>query len=161
MSHSYRHTPNETIAEPDDAIAILRAEHRQVRTLFQQYADTSDPYLQQIIAEHIFAELTLHMVLEEVIFYPVFAEQSDEAGKQIVSAALQEHLQVRDLIAALQEIDDEAAFASRFAALREHVDQHIQHVETTMLPLAAQVLAVHLEEITVLMRTRKAQLLAS
>jgi hemerythrin-like domain-containing protein len=101
------------------------------------------------------------MVLEEVIFYPVFAEQSDEAGKQIVSAALQEHLQVRDLIAALQEIDDEAAFASRFAALREHVDQHIQHVETTMLPLAAQVLAVHLEEITVLMRTRKAQLLAS
>jgi len=50
------------------------ADHRQVRALFQQYADTPDPYLQQIIAEHVFAELTLHMLLEETVFYPAFAE---------------------------------------------------------------------------------------
>jgi hypothetical protein len=41
--------------QPDDAIAMLTADHRQVRALFQQYEDTPDPYLKQIIAEHVFA----------------------------------------------------------------------------------------------------------
>ena len=50
----------------DDAMAMLIADHRQC-TLFQQYEDTSDPYLKQIIAEHVFAELTLHMPLEETV----------------------------------------------------------------------------------------------
>ena len=55
-----QHTnPNddETRHQPDDAMAMLTADHRQVQALFQQYADTSDPYLKQIIAEHVFAEL--------------------------------------------------------------------------------------------------------
>ena len=64
--------------QSDDAIAMLTADHRQVRALFQQYADTPDPYLKQIIAEHVFAELTLHMLLEETVFYPAVAEQADE-----------------------------------------------------------------------------------
>jgi hypothetical protein len=75
--------------QPNDAIALLTADHRQVCALFQQYADTSDPYLKQIIAEHIFAELTLHMLLEESVFYPVLAEQADEEGKRLVREALQ------------------------------------------------------------------------
>ena len=81
-----QHTnPNddETWHQPDDAIALLTADHRQVHALFQQYADTSDPYLKQIIAEHVFAELELHMLLEETVFYPVVAEQADEEGKQL------------------------------------------------------------------------------
>ena len=72
---------------------ILRqhsADHRQVHALFRQYADTPDPYLKQIIAEHIFAELTLYMLLEETVFSPAFAEQADEEGKRRVSDALQE-----------------------------------------------------------------------
>ena len=51
---------DETSHQPDDAIAMLEADHRQIRALFQQYADTPDPYLKQIIAEHVFAELVLH-----------------------------------------------------------------------------------------------------
>ena len=140
---------------------MLTADHRQVRALFQQYEDTPDPYLKQIIAEHVFAELTLHMLLEETVFYPAFAEQADEEGKRLVSDALQDHQQLRDLIATLQEIDDDAAFETRFHALRDHVEQHVEDEETTMFPQAAQVLVSHLEEITVLLQERKAQILAS
>src|SRR5437762_14295921 len=92
--------------QSDDAIAMLTADHRQVHALFQQYAYTPDPYLKQIIAEHIFAELTLHMLLEETVFYPAFAEQADEEGKRLVRAGLQDHQQVRGLIETLEEIDD-------------------------------------------------------
>ena len=152
---------NNAMYQPDDAIALLTADHRQVRALFQQYADTPDPYLKQIIAEHVFAELTLHMLLEETVFYPVFAEQADEEGKRLVREARQDHQQVKELIETLQETDDDAAFEARFHALRDHVDQHVEAEETTIFPQAAHVLAVHLEEITVLLQERKEQILTS
>ena len=152
---------DETRHQPDDAIAMLTADHRQVRALFQQYADTPDPYLKQIIAEHVFAELTLHMLLEETVFYPAFAEQADEEGKPLVSHALQDHQQLRGLIATLEETDDDAAFEVAFHRLREHVDQHIADEEARMFPQATQTLATHWEEITVLLQERKEQILAS
>jgi hemerythrin superfamily protein len=152
---------NETNHPPDDAIALLTADHRQVRALFQQYADTPDPYLKQIIAEHIFAELTLHMLLEEAVFYPAVAEQADEEGKRLVSQALQDHQGIKALIQTLQEIDDDTAFETRFQALRVQVEQHLEEEEARMFPEVAQVLASHWEEITVLLLERKAQILAS
>jgi iron-sulfur cluster repair protein YtfE (RIC family) len=152
---------DETRHQPDDAITLLTADHRQVRALFQQYAHTPDPYLKQIIAEHVFAELTLHMLLEETVFYPAVAEQADEEGKQLVRDALQDHQQCRVLIETLQESDHDAAFEAGFQAMRARVEQHIEDEETAMFPLAAQVLATHLEEITVLLQERKEQILAS
>ena len=161
MAQSDDANENEMMGEPDDALAMLTADHRQVRALFQQYEDTPDLYLKQIIAEHIFAELTLHMILEEMVFYPVFAEQTDEEGQRLVREALQDHQQLRDLIATLQDVEEDEVFEARFHALRDHVEQHVEDEETTMFPQAAQVLATHGEEITVLLQERKAQLLAS
>jgi hemerythrin-like domain-containing protein len=152
---------DETRHQPDDAIAMLTADHRQVRVLFQQYEDTPDPYLKQIIAEHVFAELTLHILLEETVFYPAFAEQADAEGKRLVSDALLDHQRLRELMATLPDIDDDAAFEARFHALRELVDQHVEDEETAIFPQATQVLAAHLEEITALMQERKAEILAS
>ena len=161
MAQHIHANDDETRHQPDDAMAMFIADHPQVRALFQQYADTSDPYLKQIIAEHVFAELTLHILLEETVFYPAFAEQADEEGKRLVSDALQDHQQLRDHIATLQDVDEDAAFETRFQALRDCVNQHFEDEETTMFPQAAQVLATHLEEITVLLQERKEQILAS
>jgi hemerythrin superfamily protein len=161
MTQRIHANDDETRHPPDDALAMLTADHRQIRALFQQYADTSDPYLKQIIAEHVFAELTLHLLLEETVFYPAFAEQTDEEGKRLVRDALQDHQQLRDLIATLQEADEDEAFEVRFHVLRDHVNQHVEDEEATMFPQAAQVLATHLEEITILLQERKAQILAS
>jgi hemerythrin superfamily protein len=152
---------HETMAEPDEAMAMLTADHRQVRTLFQQYEDTPDPYLKQIIAEHVFAALALHALLEETIFYPALAELAEAEGKRLVDDALQDLQRLRDRITDLREIDDDAAFEARFHALRDDVDQHIEEEESVMFPQAAQTLGEHLEEITALMRERKAQILAS
>ena len=151
---------DETRHQPDDAIALLTADHRQVRALFQQYGDTTDPYLKQIIAEHVFAELILHILLEETVFYPAFAEQADEEGKRLVNEALHDHQHLRELIVTLQNVAEDAVFETRFQALRAHVDQHVEDEETTMFPQAAQVLATHWEEITVLLQERKEQILA-
>jgi hemerythrin-like domain-containing protein len=152
---------HETRAEPDDAMAMLTADHRQVRALFQQYEDTPDPYLKQIIAEHVFAALALHALLEETIFYPALAELADAEGQQLVDGALQDHQKLRERIAELREIEDDETFEARFHALRDDVDQHIEEEESAMFPQAAQALAAHLEEITALMQERKEEILAS
>jgi len=144
-----------------DAIATLQADHHQVCTLLQQYEDTPDPYLKQIIAEHVFAELTLHLLLEETVFYPAIAAQADEKGTRLVSEAMQDHQQLRELMATLQAIDDDTAFEARFHSLRDHVDRHVEAAETVLFPQAKQLLAAHLEEIAVLLQERKAQILAS
>ena len=161
MTQRIHANDDETRHPPDDALAMLTADHRQVRALFQQYADTSDPYLKQIIAEHVFAELTLHMLLEETVFYPAFAEQADKEGKRLVSEALQDHQQLRNLMETLQEIDDDAAFEAGFQALRGQVEQHIEEEETRMFPEAAQVLATRWEDITILLQELKEHILAS
>jgi hemerythrin superfamily protein len=152
---------NETMHEPEDAIAMLKADHRQVRTLFQQYEETSDPYLKQIIAEHVFAELTLHTLLEETIFYPALAELADAEGQQLVDGALQDHQRVSELVADLREDDNDEEFEVRFCELRDHVEQHVEEEETALFPKAEQSLGEHLEEITALMQERKAEILSS
>jgi hypothetical protein len=49
--HMHTHaSDDETRHQPDDAIAMLTADHCQVRALFPQYEDIPDPYLEQIIA---------------------------------------------------------------------------------------------------------------
>jgi hemerythrin-like domain-containing protein len=67
---------------------------------------------------------------------------------------------VKARIEALQETDDDAVFEAGFQVLRAQVEQHIEEEETRMFPEAAQVLATHWEEITILLQERKAQLLA-
>ena len=57
--------------------------------------------------------------------------------------------------------DDAFEATAGFHALRDHVDRHFADEETTLFPQAAQVLATHWEEITVLLQERKAQILAS
>jgi hemerythrin-like domain-containing protein len=152
---------DETRHPPDDAIAVLTADHHQVRALFQQYADTPDSYLRQIIAEHVFAELTPHMPLEETVFYPAVTEQADAEGKQLVHEALQDPQEIKALLETLQETDDDAAFEAGFQALRAQVEQHVEDEEARMFPEAAQVLATYWEAILVLLQERKAQILAS
>ena len=146
MAPPFHANDDETDHPPDDAIAILTADHRQILALFQQYGDTPDPYLRQIIAEHVFAELALHTLLEETVFYPAVAEQADAEGKQLVDEAIQDHQDIKDLMATLQETDDDAAFEVGFQALRVQVEQHIAEEETRIFPEAAQVLATHWED---------------
>src|SRR5262249_26298253 len=136
MAQSTHANDDETRHQPNDTIEMLTVDHRQVHALFQQYADTPDTYLKQIIAEHVFAELTLHMLLEETVFYPAFAEQAEEEGKQLVNEALQDHQEIKALIETLQETDDDAAFEAGFQELRAQVEQHIEDEEARMFPEA-------------------------
>ena len=158
-----RHTAkgHETMALPDDAIAMLKADHRKVLHLFRQYDATHDQEMQQRIAEDVFAALDLLGQLEDAVFYPALAEAGGEEGERLVGGARQEHQLFKDLMAELRDIGDEDEFPARFHALRDYVEQHVEDEEREMFPQAEVHLADTMAHITDAMQERKHQLVAS
>jgi hemerythrin-like domain-containing protein len=148
-------------AQPDDAIALLKEDHRRVRDLFQAYTAAMDPRTKRELAEEACLELETHAQLEEQIFYPAVHEESDE-GPALVQEALQDHQQVKDLIAALREMGpDHHAFDATFRELMQNIEHHVQEEESQMFPLAEQDLAEDLDELKDEMQDLKKALLAS
>jgi hemerythrin superfamily protein len=69
-------TPNHTPGMPEDAIALLRADHDKVRELFRTSVAESDPPTKREIVVLVCRELEIHAELEETVFYPAFGSVS-------------------------------------------------------------------------------------
>jgi hemerythrin-like domain-containing protein len=148
-------------APPEDAIAMLKEDHRKVRDLFQKYEAATDPSTKRELAEEVCTELETHAQLEEQIFYPAVHEESQE-GPELVQEALQEHQKVQDMIAALREIGpDNQEFDAKFRELMQNVEHHVEEEETEMFPLADQELSADLAEIKAEMQELKKEMMAS
>jgi hypothetical protein len=137
-----------SLIQPANAIEMLKADHRRVHKLFQAYEATNEPALQHEIAMALFVALELHMQVEETVFYPAFAEATNRAGHALVDTNLEAHEQIEVCIEELQGLEADAeAFEATFQALRLMVEQHIQHEERQLLPLAEVALAAQLEDL--------------
>jgi iron-sulfur cluster repair protein YtfE (RIC family) len=154
-------TKYDSLIQPADAIEMLKADHRRVRALFQRYDETDDQAMKQDIVWEIFVELELHTQLEETIFYPAFADETNGEGQELVHASLEAHEEVDVLVEELRGLeDDPEAFAMKFQELRIKVEQHVQEEESSMFPQAEQELEEQLEDLRDEMQEIKDQLLA-
>jgi hypothetical protein len=141
---------------------MLTADHRQIRALFQQYADTPDPYLRQMIAEHVFAELERHTLLEDTVLYAAFAVATDAAGEMLLGEAFRAHQLCSFLMEDLCELAPaDARFARGWHALRDQIEQHMAEEERDLFPQAARLLATEREEITAAMQAIQEPILVS
>src|SRR6266571_3662565 len=82
---------NDKMGQPEDAIAMLKADHQRVRDLFQEYEAAQDQQAKRDIAEEAFVELEMHAQLEEQIFYPAVEDEIDEQGQELVEESLEDH----------------------------------------------------------------------
>jgi hemerythrin-like domain-containing protein len=128
---------NAAQSRPKDAIAMLHADHQQVRQLFRAYQTARDLAMQWEIAQHIFDELDVHTQLEEVVFYQAVEEETTSLGKRLVHASLEEH---QEALALMQDLRSLAPgcpeFDTKFQALVLTVEHHMTEEETEMFPLA-------------------------
>jgi hemerythrin superfamily protein len=67
-----------------DAVQMLKADHKLVKKLFDQYRSASDNEKSRI-AGQLFSELTIHATLEEEIFYPAVRSLLEPAAMPISS----------------------------------------------------------------------------
>jgi hemerythrin superfamily protein len=126
------------MTKPTDAIAMLTAEHREVKAMFEQYEGLGERAMasKKKIADRICAALTLHAAIEEEIFYPAMRAASKEAA-DLLDEALVEHAGAKDLIAQLQEMDPEDdLYDAKVKVLGEQIEHHVGEEEGEMFPKA-------------------------
>ena len=86
-------------SKPQDAIALLKADHRKVEELFADFEKASGDGRKQKIAEQICLELSVHAAIEEEIFYPACEGKVEE---DLLKEAYVEHDGAKVLIAEIE-----------------------------------------------------------
>lgn len=118
-----------------DAISLLRADHKLVEQLFEQYEKARSPAKKQEIINEICAELTIHAQIEEEIFYP--QAQSALKDHEMVPEAEVEHATLKNLISQLQKEDRESnaeMYDAKVKVLFEYVQHHVKEEQNELFP---------------------------
>ena len=115
-----------------DAIALLEADHQRLENLVKEFKSASgDRAAKLALAQIICAELTLHTMVEEEIFYPAFAKAT--GNEEMVEHALKEHQHVKDLIA---KVPDAENVDGAIEAIWHHVQHHVEEERREMFAKA-------------------------
>jgi hemerythrin superfamily protein len=111
-----------------DAIALLKADHRQVEDWFEQFEKARTDARKQELATDICSALRVHTTIEEEIFYPAFLEATDD--KDLHHEAQIEHDGAKKLIADIEASGpDDEYFDSKVKVLSEMIKHHVKEEE--------------------------------
>jgi hemerythrin superfamily protein len=111
-----------------DAIALLKADHRQVEQWFSQFEKTSSANKKQQLAANICAALTVHTSIEEEIFYPAFLRATGD--QDMHHEAIVEHAGAKTLIAQIQDMSpSDDYFDAKVTVLSEMIKHHVKEEE--------------------------------
>ena len=116
--------------QSNDAIALLKAEHRQVEEYFEQFEKARDTERKRELAARICNALRVHTTIEEEIFYPAFLEASDDID--IHHEAEIEHEGAKNLIARIEgSSPEDDYFEPTVRVLSEMIKHHVKEEEKT------------------------------
>ena len=167
MQHASRRTAGRstsssksTNAQPKDAIALLKADHRQVEQWFEEFCKSRSKPKKADLAKRICEALTVHTTIEEEIFYPAFLEATGE--EDLHHEAEVEHAGAKNLIAQIEEAGpQDEYFDARVTVLKEMIKHHVKEEEQRDGMFAkAKASGMDLEVTGEQMRERKAALQA-
>jgi hypothetical protein len=110
-----------------DAIALLKADHRKVEELFAAFEKAKNAGRKQALVKEICTELTVHATIEEEIFYPAC---KGEVKEDLLDEAYVEHDGAKVLIAELSEgAPDDEFYDAKVKVLSELIKHHVKEEE--------------------------------
>lgn len=114
-------------AKSQDAIALLKADHRAVEELFEQFESSTRAASKQKLAQQICQELIIHTIIEEEIFYPGV---KDAVEDDMMDEAYVEHDGAKMLIAEIMAGSPEDPFYdAKVKVLSEEIKHHVKEEE--------------------------------
>lgn len=157
MDHKAAVTAN---AKGRDAIDVLKGDHREVESLFEEFENVKDGSSSRkgALVQKICTALVNHATIEEEIFYP--ALRKAEVDADIMDEADVEHAGAMSLISQLEQMkpgDDH--FDAKVKVLSEYIKHHVNEEETEMFK-AARASDADLVALGAQMSQRKAHLQA-
>jgi hemerythrin superfamily protein len=119
---------SDTAMRSQDAIALLKADHRQVEEWFEQFEKARDDSRKQDLANNITRALKVHTMIEEEIFYPAFLEATEDTDTH--HEAEIEHDGAKKLIEKIEASSPEDEyFDSMVKVLSEMIKHHVKEEE--------------------------------
>ncbi|HYO62103.1 MAG TPA: hemerythrin domain-containing protein [Pyrinomonadaceae bacterium] len=124
-----------------NAFQLLKEDHQKVSGIFEKLEPTTERALKtrEEMLLKLKQELDIHAHVEETIFYPALKQAL--ADKQIVTHALHEHQEVKDLLKQLETTPvDSEEWSATLLQLKESVEHHVDEEENKMFKQAREVL---------------------
>ena len=141
-----------------DAIALLRADHKKVSALYEQYESSRSAAKKKALVATICLELSVHAQVEEEIFYP--AVKAALKDKELVPEAQVEHASLKELIAQVKDKEpDGEMFDARIKVMSEYTKHHVKEEQNEMFP-KAKASRLDMNELGARIAARKAELMA-
>ena len=123
-------------AKTQDAIALLKADHRAVEELFEKFEKATASERKRKLAEEICLELSVHAEIEEEIFYPACEGKVDE---DLLEESYVEHDGAKVLIAEIMNGGSSDEFYdAKVKVLQEEIEHHVEEEEKRLEGLFAQ-----------------------
>lgn len=142
-----------------NAVGMIRADHTRLLSIFHQFDVDTRASLKQGIVDSACLALDVHAQLEEEIFYPALREVA--ASDPVLARSVPEHGEMRRLMARLRGMSpNDIDYDRTFMELMRDVMHHAADEETTLLPLAEQLLGDRLTALGAQMANRRMQLMA-
>ena len=118
-----------------DAIALLKADHKAVSGLFADYESARSSANKKSIVTQICIALSVHAQIEEEIFYPAVKQALND--HDLVPEATVEHATLKGLIAEVEGVEpDGDMFDAKIKVLSEYVKHHVKEEQNEMFPKA-------------------------
>jgi hemerythrin superfamily protein len=140
-----------------DAIALLKEDHRAVEKLFSDYETAKGDGRKQTLARRICLDLTVHTTIEEEIFYPACDGKIDG---QLLKEAYVEHDAAKVLIAEIEggEGKGDDFFDAKVQVLGEEITHHVREEEKELFPQVRKT-EIDLDALGERLALRKAELM--
>ena len=146
-------------SKAQDAIALLKADHRKVEELFARFEKARGSTQKAEICEQICMELIIHTMIEEEIFYPALQGKVEE---DTMDEAYVEHDGAKVLIAELMDgSPEDQFFDAKVTVLAEEIKHHVHEEEAPARGMFAQARAckVDLARLGAQLQQRKDELM--
>ena len=120
-------------SKTQDAIALLKEDHRTVEKLFKDFEEAKGDGRKETLARQICLELTIHTKIEEEIFYPACEGKIEE---DLLKEAYVEHDAAKLLMAEIEAGNGQSDdfFDAKVQVLGEQIEHHVKEEETELFP---------------------------
>ena len=133
-----------------NAISLLTADHKEVEKHFKDFEKAGDrAYATKgKLVDAIVEALSVHAVIEELVFYPAARRAATESTGMVLEA-LEEHHLVKVVLAELDRMEPtDERFDPKVTVLIENVRHHVKEEEQDLFPkIRAALSDEHLDEL--------------
>ncbi len=127
-SNTRKPAPRKSETKARDAVALLKADHREVSGWFEEYEKARVAHRKADLAARICKALAVHTTIEEEVFYPAFLAATQD--KDMHHEAEVEHAGAKRLIAEIEASDpSDEYFDAKVKVLSELIEHHVKEEE--------------------------------